>query len=468
VVDTFKRWAPVLDDAKGPKYVQIATALIEDIAAGNLRPGDQLPPQRELAAIMGVTVGTVARAFAEVMRGGHIEASFRRGTRVVDRKLNALGAQVEADPSLKNEIVDLRGHQAALPHWGTEVAAATRSCLDSDNFIAALRYGEIAGGKRQRGAGARWLMAPGAGNVTAEQVIVTNGAQHGLLCALMAMCSPGEVVATESLTYSGLKTVAPHLRLRLLAIDLDQDGIVPEAFERACRAHAIKVLVCVPNLHNPTTVTLVEQRRFDIAEIARQYNVQIIEDDVYSRLAEQELPRLSDLAPLNTVRITSFSKCLGPGLRVGYLQAPSHLVSAITDAVRATSWMASPLCVEVATSLVESGHADDLLRENRQELAKRNNAFLDAIGQKGAAGALYCPHAWVEVPAPWTSQLASSAALIRGYSVSPGDSFACDRDRTVHGFRISVGAAKSVKELESIGRSIRSILLSAPRADDAP
>lgn len=462
-MESSKNWAPDLKGRKrAPKYAQIAEALIEDIAQGKLRPGDQLPPQRDLAAVLQVTVGTVARAFAEVMRAGHIEAGFRRGTRVVERAPEAERPVVSGEAQVATRVmVDLRGHQAALTQWRDVVSGAMSVAGGGAHMDEALRYGEVAGSARHREAGVMWLGKAGAAPAAAD-VIVTNGAQHGLLCALLALCAPGEAIATESLTYSGLRAVAPFLNLRLVPIAIDEHGLIPDSFDRACRENAIKALVCVPTIQNPTTVTLPAERRADIVGIARRHGVQIVEDDVYGGLAGGEFPPLCELAPERVVRLASFSKELGPGLRAGYLQAPAGLATRITDAVRATTWMADPVAAEIAAALVLSGEAAGFLEANRTELKRRNEAFYGSLGGKPAAYAEASPHAWVELPPPWTSQQFVSALLDQGYRVSSSDAFSTHRDFVAHGVRISVSAAGSVGELARLGGIMKAVIAGLP------
>ena len=378
-------WEPKLGGATGPMFQRIADAMVADIRNGTLQPGDRLPGHRELAAKLGITVSTVSRAFREVIQQKLIDAGTRRGTHVradigvaTSNKLGMLhqGAADAVRP------IDLRGHRAPLATWASALQCAMSDCGQDDAFGASLDYVYGGGHLRHREAGATWFGITSGSAPDPDRVFICNGAQHALFCALLALCDHGDAVATERLTYSSFRAATPLLGLRLAPIDIDQHGLLPDSFEAACKAQRIKVLVCVPNLQNPTTVTLSEERRHAIVEIARRRNVLIIEDDVYGGLTDTKLPPLVSLTPERVIRLTGLSKTLGPGLRIGYLDVPASMTGKIAAALHGTSWMASSLPAEVATRMICSGTAARILHENRAELAQRNAILRRILGAR--------------------------------------------------------------------------------------
>lgn len=460
-------WMPNLAGRSGPMYEQIANALREDILEGRLKPGDQLPPQRDLSVALGVTVGTVSRAFGEVIREDLIEAGSRRGTRVKERSQRAfLAPSVAGTPGTPAFMIDLRGHQTAVPGWGERINKAMAERSSRADIDAILRYDDFAGRFEHRAVGAQWLSTDGH-EVDPARVVVTNGAQHALLCALLSVCRRGDNIATERLTYTGLRSVAPLLGLNLIPVDIDDDGILPTSFAQVCATHRIAALVCVPNLHNPTTATLPLDRRKEIVKIASANDVMIIEDDVYDGLVEVRLPSLASLAQDRVIRLTSFSKTLGPGLRIGYIEAPQAWVSTMADAIRATTWMAAPIAAELATELILSGDAAAILAENRNELGLRNAALRRELKGVGLKNKLHGPHAWIELPAPWTINQFTSWIETQGYRVSGGDGFAVSRDDVNHAVRISVSAAPDVSSLAGFGKLLAEALPQGPQASDS-
>lgn len=456
-------WVPDLSATSGPVYKQIAEALARDIRSGKLKPGDQLPPNRELSTLLGVTVGTVSRAFGEAVRARLVETGARRGTRVRDSdSADALEGSATIAPT-RSRMVDLRGHQAALKSWGESIGHALSQLHQSPAFGELLRYDDPAGRASHREAGAQWLNRNVEASVDPSRVVVTDGAQHALLCGLMACTKAGDYIATERLTYTGLRTLVPQLGLKLVPIDIDEQGLVPDSLRQALKSHSIKVLVCVPNNHNPTTATLSLERRLEIADIAKQAGILLLEDDVYGCLSGAALPSLASLAPDLTIRITSFSKSLGPGLRVGFMEVPSRLTSAVIEAVRATTWMASPISAETAAELISSGIAEAVLAENRLELGKRNAALREALSGFDLYTNEFGTHAWLQLPHAWTTSQFCRWAETEGYQVSPSQAFVAGEGSVGDAVRISVSAALDVAELQRFGMLAAQALSESPR-----
>jgi DNA-binding transcriptional MocR family regulator len=435
-------WKPNLEGSTGPAYVRIANAMIADIRSGALKPGDRLPGHRELAIELGLTVSTVSRAFSVVIRENLIDASTRRGTHVsagagaMPLQATAFSAGAFQDASL----IDLRGHRAPLGTWDMEVSQAMMHCAERKGFRGSLEYAYGGGHRTYREAAADWFGATSNCVPDPDRVFICNGAQHALYCALLALCAPGDYVATERLTYASFKAAVPLLGVQLVPVEIDEDGIVPESFEEVCATQPIKVLVCVPNLHNPTTATISEARRYAIVEIARRYDVQIVEDDVYGGLTDTQRSTLVSLAPERVLRLTGLSKTLGPGLRVGFLDVPAAMTAKIAAVLHGTSWMGSAISMEVATEMIRSGAAERILRENRAELARRNADLQHILGHLNIQDAPYSPHRWLQLPDPWTKEEFVKWGQQNGVLVLGSEAFAVGRENGDHAIRLSVAA----------------------------
>lgn len=455
-------WKPELQGRSGPVYRQIAEALIDDIRSARLAPGTPLPPHRTLAFDLGVTVGTVTRAFGEVQRAGLIEADGRRGSRVRGAARTAT-ADEQAPATL-----DLRGHLAPLADFGDRVRQALMDVALDPGLGAIIGYEAGPGRREHREAGAAWLGAMTGSEVDPERIVVCNGAQHALLCALMASCRAGDRVATERLTYAGLKSVAPALGLTLVPIDIDDNGLLPDSLQWACSNDTIKALVTVPDLHNPTTATQPLERRKRIADVARRHDLLIIEDVVYAGLTEETLPSIARLAEGPAIRFAGLSKTLGPGLRIGYLEAPADRIDVVAGILRATSWMASPIQAELASRLIRSGTAAEILRANKAELAVRNRLVADILADYEIRTAPGSPHAWLRLPDPWTREGFQTWAQRSGLLALTADSFAVSRDCPDHAVRFSIGTAASLEILEHHLRAVANALKSPQPLNETP
>src|SRR5688572_24872410 len=246
-------WTPDLTQADEPLYLVIAAALARDVESGKLAPGTRLPTHRELARALRVNVGTITRAYAEAARRGLVDGEVGRGSYVRHPAARGLGS---APPKTVPEgVVDLAfnlpaGGPSASERSTALVALARRADLD-ECFTG---Y-HLQGLASHRAAGAQWIARTGIA-ADPERLLVTGGAQHALAVALATCAKPGDVILAEMLTYTGLKPLARLLGLRLHPVAIDDHGLVPEAFESACRGNSVKALFAQPTAQNPTAVTL--------------------------------------------------------------------------------------------------------------------------------------------------------------------------------------------------------------------
>lgn len=434
-------WNPRLQGRKGPRYRAIVEALAEDFAAGELRQGARLPTHRDLADALGVTVGTVSRAYAEAARQGLVSGEVGRGTFV-------RGA-VDEPAEDAGEICDLSQNHPPEPAGRPQRAAliaALSSLTTSGDVGRLLDYPAAGGGVHDREAGAAWIARAGL-RVSPEEVLVCTGSQHGLTVVLATLLEPGDVLLTESLTYAGLQPVAGLLRLRLRGLALDAHGLRPDALEAACREGGAKALYLIPTLHNPTTAIMPGARRREIAEVARRHGLRIIEDDVHGLLPTQRPAPLTTLAPELSYYLTSTSKTLAPGLRIAYVAAPPADVPRLAASLRATTWAVAPLTAAVASHWIRDGTADRILEARRQEARERQALAGERLRGFDLDAKPEAYYLWLRLPDPWRSESFAAEALARRVRVTPAEAFVVDRAQAPHAVRLCVGAARSRETL---------------------
>jgi DNA-binding transcriptional MocR family regulator len=345
-----------------------------------------------------------------------------------------------------------------LSLWGDQIRQAMMDAALDRHTNTVVAYEAGPGRREHRYAGAHWFGEVTGSPPDPDRIVVCNGAQHALLCALLVTCRSGDRVATERLTYAGLKAVAPVLGLTLVPIDIDHEGLLPAALDQACRKGPIKALVTVPDLHNPTTATQSLKRRKEVAKVAQRHRLTIIEDAVYAGLVEDKIASITSIAAGPSIRLLGLSKTLGPGLRIGYLDAPTSLIGQLAGVLRATSWMASPIQAEIATRLIQSGAASNILAANREELASRNSLVRNVLVDFKPQTAPGSPHAWLRLPAPWTRESFQAWGQRSGLLTLTADSFSVDRECPDHAVRLSVSAPPSRDSLEAGLRTIASAL----------
>lgn len=457
-------WMPELRGRNGPLYRAIADALSEDIDAGRLTPGTRLPTHRELAERVGVTVGTVTRAYAEAEKRGLVSGEVGRGTYVRDREVPAhmpTPVELEHDDS----PVELGINAPATPE-GDPASQALRRSLEelgrTPRLAELLAYQPAAGTTAHRVAGAAWAARFGL-QAKPEQVVVCAGGQHAMEVALAALTKPGDTLATEALTYPGVKVLARRFQLRVQGVAMDAQGLVPEAFEAACRV-GVKLLYTQPTCHNPTGAVQPEERRRRIAEVARKYGVLVLEDDAYGLLPESRPPPLASFLPEASYFIAGVSKLLTPGLRIGYLVAPARARGErLAEEVGLASLMTTPLMAEVLARWVEDGTADELVVRQRQEVGERLALMRTLLGRelpRAALAPLY--HLWLGLPEGRRSEEFVTQARRNGVLVTSAELFTTGQGPVPAAVRVCIGAPRTRVQLERGLRRLREVLEAGP------
>ncbi|MFM8800276.1 MAG: PLP-dependent aminotransferase family protein [Tagaea sp.] len=452
-------WLPEITARPGPRYLAIADTLAADIAAGRLKPGDRLPTHRDLAWKLHLTVGTITRAYAEAERRGLIAGEVGRGTYIRERLGDAPPPLPPVQPTT-DDFVDLSRNLPSAAGPAAAMIAKHMADMARVDLTPFMGYATNQGLPAHREAGAEWIARRGIAADPAR-VAVCSGAQNGMMLAIAALCRPGDVVLVEQLTFYGIKSIANLLGVRPIGVEMDEEGLLPDALEAACRQHAPKALYALPTFQNPTTALMSLERRKAIVDVCRRHGVAIVEDDIYGFFDETS-PPLAALAPDQTVFITSLSKSVAPGLRLGYLHGPEAVVQRATAAIRASTFMTTPLIAELATRLIRSGDAlaagryQIALAERRQLIAARHFAGHDYRGHARAF------HIWLKLPEPWRREEFAEVARRRGVGVAPANAFAVGRAPVPHAVRIALTQPDRDEDLERALATLVEILAEPP------
>jgi len=452
-------WRPEIEQALEPPYLAIVGALNTDIGAGRLRWGDRLPTHRELADTLHVAIGTVSRAYKEAERRGLVRGEVGRGTFVGGSGPSPMSSLLEP-VAHESAVIDLSCNYPVYGE-GPDLADTLRRLSQKCDLRHLLRYQPHAGLLRHRTAGADWASRYGI-NTAADSVLVCNGAQHALAVVLSAIAEPGDLVVTEGLTYPGMKVLANMLRLKLMGLPMDENGLMPGGFESVCRKRRVRALYLMPTIQNPTGTTLPEARRRRIARIAAEYDVAIVEDDVHRLLAEDPPPPLQTLAPERTYFVAGLSKAVTGGLRIGYLIAPPHAVERLIQSLWATCWMVAPLTAEIATVWIEDGTADQVLARKRDEARARQDMARHLLNGLSYRTSPHSFHLWLRLPGEWDGASFAVEARRRGVAITPADAFAVGKTFVSNEVRVCLGAAEDRNQLEKGLNLLVSTLACAP------
>ncbi|MCO4839686.1 2-aminoadipate transaminase [Planktotalea frisia] len=446
-------WVPTVKKTDGPMYLSIADAIEGDIQAGVLKPGQRLPPQRALATALNIDFTTVSRAYAAAGKKGLVEGRVGQGTYVKDLQQERV-AQTTAK---KDQPVDMSMNMP--PRFENEVLF--RKMWDGfqdlgadqgENFL--MRYQRPGGSAADCDAGQRWLH-DSFGLSQAGEVVLCNGVQGAVLSIASLILKPGDTVCCEELTYPGFLAVAKYLDLKVVSIAMDDGGLDPDALAKVCKEHQPVALYTTPTLHNPTATTLSSDRRSNISEIARIYNLTIIEDNAYGALATDAPPPLAHFAPELTWHVASTSKCLAPSLRVCFVLPPEGVgTEGIRRAISANGGIVSPISAGLATTWINSGLAPKITSAIRTETQRRQETFRDVLPSATVQKDAF--HIWLPIP---KEQSATELLLgLRGIGIGlvPGRAFAVGNPPNA--IRVALGSADNLKELRADLRSLADAL----------
>lgn len=328
---------------------------------------------------------------------------------------------------------------------------------DPRRLLAHLRYQDFGGSPADRDAGARWLSAF-MGPTQADRLLVGPGI-HGVLCGLLSLLArPGDTVCVESVSYPGIKALATQLGIKLHALAVDQEGPCPQHFEEACKHVHPKALYCNPTMLNPTSVTMSQARREALADIALRYAVPIIEDDAYGALPTKPPTTMAELAPELTYHVTGFAKCLGAGLRVAYVHAPTvQATQRLAGALRALTVMAAPPTVALATQWINDGTASAVVQAIRKETNARHALLIKHLGDQEIWSQPDCFHAWLKLPDTLSPNEAASFWRSRGVAAVASTAFATNT-APPRAVRLCLGGPTTQAQCEQSLRVVADVL----------
>ena len=447
-------WLPERGTGNGPLYVRLADNIEAAIADGTLAAGAKLPPQRNLAFDLGVTIGTISRAYGLIHERGLVSGEVGRGTFVLDRQ--SPGPSLQADPA-SVALYGTRTDSAPAGMIRFDSTAATdvgQGAIVERHIVETMRDhpADITSYTRQFPrhwfeAGAQWL-ASASWAPAPDDVVPTLGAHAAVMAVITTLTAPGDRVVFEHVTYSQISRSAALAGRRTVLVGSDDQGVIPEEFEHLCAQQHPKVAFLMTGNQNPTLATMPESRRRAIAEIARRHNVWLIEDNLYGALSRSQIPLLAEIAPDRTFLVGSLSKSVAAGVRGGWVACPPHFAQRVRIAHKMMTGGLPFLLAELGARLVVSGDAfkirDQCVAEinARQALASEIFRGFDFVANPDV------PFVWLKLPEPWLSGTFKNAAGSNGVLIDEEDEFKAGRsEKTLHRVRIGFSAPRTRAEV---------------------
>ena len=448
-----------------PLYIQLRDQIRALVHGGDLRPGERIPASRELATQLGVHRTTVANAYAELESEGLISGHVGRGTFIradsAPRQISAVPHPTSAGGTLRWEslFADERGEEVltrlmqAAPRGSVSFVMARpateffpiedlRKCSNAvwrREGAEILQFGPSDGYPPLKQALVAMLHSEGY-EAADQNLMITDGCQQALDLVCKAFLRPGDTVLVENPAYPGALAVFTGARARILGVPVNTEsgpgktpGVDVSAIEAVLMQNRVKMMVLTPDFHNPTGTTLPIAERRRLLEIAARFQVPVIEDHIYARLRArgERIPSLMQLDRSNlVVQIDSFSKIAFPGMRVGWIVAPSNVIERLRLVKQSSNLHTGHLAQSILAEYLRRGLLGRHLERTRKAYSGRLAALEHALSHHMPSGTKWTrPEGgmcvWVELPPGFDSNELSIHTRERGVVFSPGRYFYC-------------------------------------------
>lgn len=459
------KWAPDLSTAGRSKYKALAEAIREGIASGQLIAGAKLPPVRDLAFRIGVTPGTVARAYGLLTDEGRLIAEVGRGTYVAGRKRNAKITDAPLSNFVDETIADFRSSRVPDVGQGHLIDAAMMFVAQSHRRRH-INYPTQETDLEAREALIDWMSLVDVGTLDADHIVLANGAQNACLMALLTILSgPAPVILAEDLAYPGVRHAARLLRATVIGVEMDEHGIIPEALAQAYREHGGQVLVTAPQVHSPTTIQTPLARKQAIADVARSLNLMIIEDDCYVTV-NMDVPSYRAILPEQSYYVSSLTKAVSGALRFGFVVAPVGQGAALRQIAQSAHYGVSQPITDMCTHLLTTGVAAKIRSDVASAVAGRVRQAVNVLGGWDIEWREDAPFIWLKLPHGWRASSFTTACEQRGILVKPADEFALPNGRAPNAVRLALGTCVSQDRFFAALAEMNALLASPAREID--
>lgn len=371
-------------------------------------------------------------------------------------------------PSIIREILKASSGQNVIPFSAgnpaveTFPAQAIRSFTQTileESPVAALQYGITEGYEPLRQVLRKQLLESHNAGQESDEMIIVSGAQQGIELACKVLCNEGDTIICESPSFIGSLNSFRSAGARLVGVPMEPDGLNIEQLEHALKTEKnVKLLYLIPSFQNPTGITTSLEKRKAIYALARKYGVLILEDNPYGELRFQgeDIPTIKSLDEEGLViYVGSFSKILSPGLRLGFVLAPSEVVQKMVVAKQAedvhTAMLPQLLAYKFMTEYDYEGHIKlirEVYRRKSELMIHSLEQYMDSsITYTHPDGGLFL---WCDLPADRPMLEYCKQAAAKGVAVVPGTAFLIDTQEPCNSFRLNYSTPSDEQIVEGI------------------
>ncbi|MBN2392680.1 MAG: PLP-dependent aminotransferase family protein [Anaerolineae bacterium] len=292
-----------------------------------------------------------------------------------------------------------------------------------------------------------------------DNILITTGSQQALDLVGKIFIDPGSCVVTGNPTYLGAIQAWRAYEAEFVTIPLDDNGMQVELLEDAIKKTPVRYIYILPNFHNPAGTTLPEDRRRLLVEIARKYDLLIVEDDPYGalRYTGEDIIPIAALAPERTIYLGTFSKTLTPGLRIGWSVAPAEITHRLVQAKQGADLHSSTFDQMIANDVSQRGILKAHVRKLRQVYKERRDVMLDALTEFWPDGSSWTQpqgglFLWARAPENIDTLALLPRALENKVAYVPGINFYPHEDGGHNAMRLNFSNAVPEMIVEGIRR----------------
>lgn len=399
----------VLNHKSGiPVYLQISNSFTQHIRSGRLRRGWKLPGTRDMAALLNINRMTVVAAYEELEAQGWIEMLPRKGTFVKAKLPLLIPKTIESRtvdfnfPEQPGFIYDKKKiipvvtsdfppigklvFNDGFPDVRLAPIEELVRCMRSFSRLAVnkryLMYGGAPGTVLLRKTLADFLCDTRGLPITADNTLITKGAQMGVFIASSVILKPGDEVIVGMPGYDTATITFRQLGARLNYVPVDEDGIDTHLVEKLCAKKKIRMIYVIPHHHNPTTVTLSPERRMHLLRLAAKYRFAIIEDDYdydFHYSSKPIMPMASHDRSGNVIYIGSLTKTFAPAVRFGFIVAPKEFIRIATYFRKTVDTQGDSLMESAIAELYKDGTIARHIKKSVKLYKERRDHFCDLL-----------------------------------------------------------------------------------------
>ena len=332
-------------------------------------------------------------------------------------------------------MIDLVWNFPLFAEQGVEWQGYLRWAVDElpVDDVRLMRPSFRGGDSELRVRAAKWL------GVEAERAWIVCGGHHGTLVSLLVAELGGKTLAVEEITYTAILEQGKMLGMKVVSCAFDGEGMKPEALRAACERGKVSGVFLMPTVHNPLGIVAGLERRKAIVEVAREFDLVILEDDAYGFMEPDAAANYAVLAPERTFYVRGLSKNYAPATRTGFVVCPERFLGEMENVIRNTTTGTSLAHNVASMRLIEDGTLERVMEAKRVEGARRNALGREILGGAVGVGARCAWHLWVSLPEGLTADEAQRVCLERGVMVSGAAGFTAPGVAVPGALRIGMG-----------------------------